>query len=186
MEMWKRVVQAWQACVMVVALGVAPGVQAQDAPPAPVPENLKVPGQNVMLLEAYATGVQIYVCSATAGDPNAYAWTLKAPEAELRNEDGEKIGKHYAGPSWEGNDGSKVMGEAIESAKAPDASAIPWLLLRAKAHDGAGAFSTVTYVQRLETVGGAAPTDGCDQSAVNAERRVDYTATYAFYYGAEQ
>lgn len=182
--MWNRVVQACQACAIVAALAVTPGVQAQQVAPTPVPENLKVPEQNVMLLEAYATGVQIYVCSTKAGDPNAYAWTFKAPEAELRNEDGEKIGKHYAGPSWEGNDGSKVMGEAVESAMAPDASAIPWLLLRAKAHDGAGAFSSVTYVQRLETVGGTAPTDGCDQSTMNAERRVDYTATYAFYYGA--
>ena len=78
------------------------------------------------------------------------------------------------------------MGESMESAKAPDADAIPWLLLKAKSHDGAGALSTVTYVQRLETVGGAAPTGGCDQSTANAERRVDYTATYAFYYGAAQ
>jgi hypothetical protein len=151
-----------------------------------VPDNLKVPAGNVMLLEAYATGVQIYVCKARADDPNAFEWTFKAPEAELRNDDGENIGKHYAGPSWEGNDGSKVIGEAIESAKSPDASAIPWLLLRVKAHEGSGAFSTVTYVQRLETNGGGAPSDGCDQSAASAERRVDYTATYAFYYGAAQ
>ena len=180
--MWRRVAQA---CLMMSALIVTPVVGAQTAPMA-VPDNLKVPEQNVMLLEAYASGAQIYVCKARADDPNTFEWTFKAPEAELRNDAGEKIGKHYAGPTWEGNDGSKVMGEAVANAKAPDASAIPWLLLRAKAHDGAGAFSTVTYVQRLDTVGGVAPTDGCERSAANTERPVEYTATYVFSYGAAQ
>jgi hypothetical protein len=180
--MWRRVTQA---CLLVLAMTTAPEVAAQPAPAA-IPDNLKVPEQNVLLFEAYAVGVQIYVCAPKADDPNAFAWTLKAPEAELRNDDGEKIGKHYAGPSWEANDGSKVVGAAMESAKAPTADAIPWLLLKAKTHDGSGALSTVTYVQRLDTVGGAAPTDGCDRSAADAEHRVDYTATYAFYYGAAQ
>jgi hypothetical protein len=180
--MWRRITQA---CLLMLAVTTVPDVAAQSAPAA-IPDNLKVPEQNVLLFEAYAFGVQIYVCSPKADDPNAFAWTFKAPEAELRNDDGEKIGKHYAGPSWEANDGSKVVGEAAESAKAPTDDAIPWLLLKAKTHNGSGAFSTVTYVQRLDTVGGAAPTDGCDRSAASAERRVDYTATYAFYYGAAQ
>jgi len=171
--------------LIVLATSAAPAAGAQTMPMA-MPDNLKVPQQNVMLFEAYAVGTQIYVCKARTDDPSMFEWSFKAPEAELRNDDGETVGRHYAGPTWEGNDGSKVIGEAVERADATTPGAIPWLLLRAKAHDGAGAFSTVSYVQRLDTVGGAAPTDGCDQMSVGAERAVDYTATYAFYYGAAQ
>jgi hypothetical protein len=60
------------------------------------------------------------------------------------------------------------------------------LLLKAKANDGTGVFSTMTYIQRLETVGGMAPTEGCDRSAADAEWAVEYTAIYAFYYSAAQ
>ena len=181
-EMWRRVVQA---CLIVSAMIVTPVVGAQTVPTA-IPDTLKVPDQNVALFRVFASGVQVYVCKARADDPNAFEWTFKAPEAELRNDAGEKIGKHYAGPTWEGNDGSRVIGEAMANAKAPDAGAIPWLLLRAKSHDGSGAFSTVTYVQRLETAGGVAPTDGCDRSMADTERSVEYTATYVFSYGAAQ
>jgi hypothetical protein len=110
---------------------------------------------------------------------------LKLPRknAELWNEAGQKVGRHYAGPTWEGNDGSKVLGEVVERANAPDADAIPWLLLKATSSEGAGAFSTVTYVQRLETVGGVAPTEGCSEPTAGVEQAVPYRATYAFAYG---
>ena len=78
------------------------------------------------------------------------------------------------------------MAEVVERANAPDPDSIPWLLLKAKSNPGAGAFSTVTYVQRLDTAGGVAPTDGCDQARAGTEREVGYTATYAYYYGAAQ
>lgn len=74
----------------------------------------------------------------------------------------------------------------VERANAPEAGAIPWLLLRSKGNDGTGAFSTVTYVQRLETVGGVAPADGCDQSTIGLEHAVTYRSTYTFAYGAAE
>jgi hypothetical protein len=46
---------------------------------------------------------------------------------------------------------------------------------------GDGQLASVTYIQRIETVGGNAPTDGCDQSAADVEQPVPYTATYVFY-----
>ena len=151
---------------------------------AAVPANLAVPGGNVLLLEALARGVQIYVCQPTADNPSVLAWTLRAPEAELLNRRGERIGTHFVGPTWEGNDGSQVVGAARETANSPDAQAIPWLLLEARANQGTGALSSATYVQRLDTVGGRAPATGCDQAHAGEELRVDYTATYAFYYSS--
>jgi hypothetical protein len=148
----------------------------------PVPEKLQVPGSNVLLLTARAVGVQIYVCKAQADNPNVFAWTFKAPEATLYNERGDKIGRHFGGPTWEGNDGSKVVGQVMERVDAPNPHAIPWLLLKAKSHDGPGALSTISYIQRLDTEGGVAPNDGCTRSTVDSERAVKYEATYAFYY----
>ena len=149
-----------------------------------VPANLAVPSGQVLLLEASAKGVQIYGCQTAANNPSAFEWTLRGPEAVLMNARGEPIGRHYAGPTWEGNDGSKIVAAARESANSPDPQAIPWLLLEARSNDGAGVFSAVTYVQRLATVGGRAPATGCDQAHIGDEQRVDYTATYVFYYPA--
>jgi Protein of unknown function (DUF3455) len=146
-----------------------------------VPDNLDVPAGQVVLLKALAKGAQIYTCKAKTETPSKFEWTLKAPEAELFNKKGEKIGKHYAGPTWEANDGSKVVGEIKVRANAPDATAIPWLMLKAKSHEGSGRFSKVTYLTRVHTVGGKAPTQGCDASHGGAEVRVDYTADYYFY-----
>jgi len=91
-----------------------------------------------MVLEARAVGVQIYECTQTSEDPARYEWTFKAPDAELFDSAGRKIGKHYAGPTWESNDGSKVVGEVKARYDGPDSNGIPWLLLSAKTTSGAG------------------------------------------------
>ena len=173
------------ALLMLLAMVSAPAVGAQSSP-MPLPDNLKVPAGNVFLFKTFATGTQNYVCAARADDPNAYAWAFKGPKAELWNDMGDKVGTHYGGPTWQGNDGSTVVGEVVARADAANPHAIPWLLLKAKSHGGSGVFSTVTYIQRVATVGGIAPADGCDQSAAGTARAVPYTAVYAFYYGASQ
>jgi len=168
-----------------LAMGIVVAASAH-AGPVPVPDNLKIPSQNAVLFTLDATGSQIYACQARAGGPDIFEWTLKAPEADLLNEAGEKVGKHYAGPTWEALDGSKLVGEVVERAPARSLGAVPWLLLRAKVTEGAGLLSTVSYVQRLETLGGTAPSEGCDQASAGAELSVPYQATYAFAYVAAE
>ena len=146
-----------------------------------VPEKLKVPAGHALIIKTPAKGVQIYVCQPNANDRSKFEWTLKAPEATLLNEAGAVIGKHYGGPTWEHQDGSKVVGEVKERVNSPDASAIPLLLLSAKSHQGNGLFSKVVYIQRLNTKGGKAPNTGCDSSKANSTIRVDYTADYYYY-----
>jgi hypothetical protein len=126
-----------------------------------------------------ARGVQIYTCKAKAADAAAFAWTLKEPEAELFDATGARFGRHYGGPTWESADGSRVVGEAVQSS--PVQGAVPWLLLRAKSHEGAGALASVTFIQRVDTAGGVAPSEGCDAAHAGAETRVEYSANYAFY-----
>ncbi len=146
-----------------------------------VPENLKVPAGQTLSLVSPATGVQIYECGTAKTDPAKFEWVFKAPEADLFDLSGKKIGKHYAGPIWESNDGSKVAGEVKARDDGPAATAIPWLLLAAKATSGNGVFARAQSIQRLYTVGGKAPAGGCSKAQLGREARVPYKATYYFY-----
>src|SRR3979490_2817310 len=146
-----------------------------------VPENLKVPAGQTLSLVSPATGVQIYECGATKTEPARFEWVFKAPEADLFDLSGKKIGKHYAGPTWESNDGSKVVGEVKARDDGPDANAIPWLLLSAKTTSGTGVFGQTKSVQRLHTSGGKAPAEACDRAQSGKQARVAYRATYYFY-----
>jgi hypothetical protein len=169
---------------LAVLVSLAGSAIAQGTPTTSehVPANLAPPAGSVLLFDLKARGVQIYACAAKPDDPSAFVWTFKAPEADLLNQRGEVVGHHFAGPTWQGNDGSAVVGTVLEHADSPDAGAIPWLLLEAKEHTGSGAFATITFIQRLATVGGAAPTAGCDANHAGDEVRQPYEATYAFYY----
>ena len=152
----------------------------QSVPPTQAP-TLRVPDGQTVLLKALGKGVQIYECMATPADPGKFAWSFKGPEADLTDENGGKVAKHYTGPTWEANDGSKVVGEVLKKADAPRPGAVPWLLLKAKTNEGTGTFARVAYIQRVDTEGGVAPAAGCDQAHVKSEARVDYAANYYFY-----
>src|SRR5664279_4260093 len=154
-----------------------------DAAPM-VPDTLKVPAGQNLALEAHAVGVQIYDCKASKDDPTRFEWTFRAPEALLFDATGKKIGKHYAGPTWESDDGSMAVGAVKAQDSGPDANAIPWLLLGVKSTSGGGVLGHTVSVQRLATVGGKAPVDGCSEAQPVKEARVPYTATYDFYVAA--
>jgi hypothetical protein len=170
---------AWSLVLSALLIGSVPVMARQEEA---IPANLVVPPGHVLFMQSEARGVQIYTCQARADSPGVFEWVFRAPEAELMNSRAELIGQHYAGPTWEGHDGSKVVGMALANASSPSPGAIPWLLLQARSTEGAGIFSTVSYIQRLNTAGGQAPTDGCDSARGGQEARVDYTATYTFYY----
>jgi hypothetical protein len=131
-------------------------------------------------VELLGKGVQIYACAAVG---NGFAWRLKGPDASLAEASGREVGRHFAGPSWRAADGSVVVGEAIAASPSPTANAVPWLVLRAKSHDGNGRFASVAYITRTRTTGGVAPQSGCDATHVGSETRVPYAATYTFFPG---
>lgn len=146
-----------------------------------VPQALVPPAGQSLTLSTHATGVQIYVCAAAQAEPTRFAWIFKAPEATLRDSSHRLLGRHYAGPTWEAVDGSKVVGELVAKADAPIATAIPWLLLRAKSTSGSGTLGRITSIQRLDTVGGVAPDTGCDAARAGALARIKYSAEYRFF-----
>ena len=143
-----------------------------------VPAQIKPPEGQKLAAEAHAKGFQVYTCK---NDGNAYAWALKGPDAELFDKAGKKVGRHFAGPTWEWNDHSQVTAKMMTSAPSPEADSIPWLLLVATGHSGEGILANVTNIQRLNTKGGKAPAGGCDAEHAGQETRAAYTADYVFY-----
>jgi len=143
-----------------------------------VPQLLQAPANAQLLLQVHAKGDQIYNCKA---DGAQFNWALKAPEAQLFDKDGKPFGKHFAGPSWEANDSSRVTGKAVANVPSPDAGSIPWLLVNIVSHEGSGVLARATSIQRLNTKGGKAPASGCDAAHAGQELRVSYSADYLFY-----
>jgi Protein of unknown function (DUF3455) len=152
--------------------------------PPDVPAQLRPAAGEVLFLEARGEGVQIYDCSLNAAQPATYEWTFRAPEAQLKDSSGRVLGRHFTGPTWELDDGGSVVGELKARAPSPSPSAIPWLLLSARATAGSGKLTATTSIQRLQTVGGIAPSVGCNAANAGKVARVPYTATYNFYRAA--
>ena len=152
----------------VILFGAAAGAQQ-------VPAALQAPANEQLVVQVHAKGDQIYSCTVDGAQPG---WTLKAPEAQLFDKDGKTFGKHFAGPSWEARDGSRVVGKAAANVASPDADSIPWLLVKVVSHAGDGVLTRVTSIQRINTKGGKAPASGCD---AGQEVRVAYSADYLFF-----
>jgi len=131
------------------------------------------------VLEAHATGVQIYTCTKNAD--GKFAWALKGPEAELRDNSGRVVIIHSAGPTWQDKDGSRITGKVVAKSNAPAPDSVAWLLLAADhSESGKGVLSDVTHVQRIHTDGGQ-PQGECSEANAGNENRSHYTADYLFY-----
>ncbi|MEV0481234.1 DUF3455 domain-containing protein [Streptomyces sp. NPDC050508] len=180
MKIAKRLVLTTAALTAVTAGTLVSATVGQAATPqrpvhldVTVPDALKVPDGNKLTGVFSAAGVQTYTC--TNG-----AWTLLEPAATLwaKNDRSKRsVALHSRGPVWVSTvDGSAVNGSAI--ANSPKTGTIPELLLKATATRGTGTFADVSYVQRLGTSGGVAPTTACTGTD---QVSVQYTATYAFY-----
>jgi hypothetical protein len=173
--------------------GGVPACVPAAALPTDVPAGIVVAETATLLRSLHAVGTQNYRCTQTAGPADAdptFTWVFIAPVADLLNSCGAKVGSHFAvpgslppAPEWKYDaDGSSVTGVKINSA--PVVGSIPELLLTATDHGGDGVFAGVTLIQRLHTVGGAAPAlADCTTEHVNEVAEVEYSAQYYFYSG---
>jgi hypothetical protein len=154
----------WSGPLGAAMLGVVLPAAAQ------IPPSLTALGDAIVATLS-ATGVQVYECRV--GEVGL-AWALKEPRAELFR-DGRRIGRHFAGPSWEHQDGGWIVGKAVARADAPGPGDIPWLRLEVSERHGAGAFARVRFIQRINTRGGGAA-GACPEAGLLLE--VPYTADY--------
>lgn len=155
-----------------------PGVAAIDN--TTLPEPVRVPTGHVQSLETTGTGEITYECREKKDMAGAYEWAFVAPVATLWDMQQKSIGKYYGGPTWEAMDGSKVTGKQVAIAPAAPGN-IPLQLVKADPAMGKGAMTGVTYIQRLETRGGTAPSAACNAAAAGAKQQVGYQAKYVFY-----
>jgi Protein of unknown function (DUF3455) len=153
--------------------------QTETKSASTTPANLAPAANEAQVLRLPAVGVQIYECKIVDGKPAA--WAFVSPEADLFDESGVRVGKHYAGPTWELNDGSKIVGTVKERANSTTPGAIPWLLLSAKSTGSAGKLEKVASLQRVNTVGGVAPATGCTAGDIGKQARVYYKTDYVYF-----
>ncbi|MGA7905924.1 MAG: DUF3455 domain-containing protein [Candidatus Sulfotelmatobacter sp.] len=169
--------------ILILALLATTKPNAQDTPAqesAPdVPDAISVPSGLNPVLSVRAKGDQIYTCQADAG--GKFNWTLKGPDAELKDRKDKVVGQHSAGPKWTLKDGSEITGKAAAHVDSVDSDSVPWLLLNVTNNSGKGQLAKVTYVQRVHTHGGQPPAEGCDEAHKSAEMKSSYTADYFFY-----
>lgn len=135
--------------------------------------NQSAPAGTRLAYHAYGRGVQIYRWDGTG-------WLFVAPAAVLFASARSRgvVGTHYAGPTWRSVSGSTVVGTVVNGCS-PNAGAIPWLLLRTVTATGPGVLARTTFIQRVNTVGGMAPSRA--GTAAGEEARVPYAADYNFY-----
>jgi len=143
-----------------------------------VPEVIKAPVAQIAKLTAHAIGDQIYQCVL---QNNVYVWQIQAPDAKLLDMKGLVVGNHYSGPIWEYKGGSRVVGRVVSKIDVDLGSSIPWLLVEVIAHYGAGMFSDINFINRVNTQGGLMPTSPCNANHLGSEKRINYTADYIFY-----
>jgi Protein of unknown function (DUF3455) len=152
---------------------------ATAAPTAPeVPDGIAVGEGYKPYLIGHAVGVQIYDC-------NVGGWALRAPRANLYGDNGQLIATHFGGPSWQANDGSKVVARRAADPVIVDETAVAWLLLEptsATAGPDGDRLAGTKYIQRINTTGGLAPAASeCNSETAGDQAEIDYTADYVFW-----
>jgi hypothetical protein len=170
--------------VSVLAGALLAGCAGMTPTGAPdVPAAIAVPAGNMVAFMFKGSGLLNYECRVKAGAPNEFNWVLASPEAALKDRNDALVGRYYGGPTWEHADGSKVTGKQLAVAPAPTPGNIPWQLVQATPDPGALQMNGITYVQRINTNAGVAPSDACTAATVAARKQVRYSADYYFYKG---
>jgi uncharacterized protein DUF3455 len=180
-----------------------------DITPPPLPAGMApVPAGNELFLGTHGVGTQNYVCRPSGA---GVAYVLFTPQATLFDDDGRQIITHYFSPNpsepntdpkvvadgairvtWQDKDTSIIWAKLHQSgldgngAVTVDKDAVAWLLLDKTGVQagptGGDKLTKTTFVQRLSTTGGLAPSTGCSSlTDVGNQAFVPYTADYFFY-----
>jgi hypothetical protein len=189
-------------CLALALATIGLPASAQSLTVPPMPAGIQVPDGNTAFLKASAAGTQNYVCLPTG---SGMAWKFQGPQATLfitlrwiTGEIQQQVATHFLSPNpmeadaparatWQSSlDSSAVwakkVAESSDSAFVAE-GAIPWLLLQAagvRPGPAGGAMLTqTTFIQRVNTTGGAMPTTACSEAG--SIQFVPYTADYIFY-----
>ena len=137
-----------------------------------VPMEISVGPTNQVHFHGFGQGFQVYTW-------NGSSWGAPVPDATLFDEDGNVVASHFAGPTWQSNSGSKVVGVVVPPRLTVDTNSIPWLRLVAVNPEGPGIFADTSFIHRVNTVGGNPPSE--NGTFVGQVAKSPYTADYFFY-----
>ena len=163
----------------------APAYQIAESEKLSIPAAVSLPNDlpkgNSRVVTYFAEGVQKYKAKQKEGSPSEFVWVFVAPRANLYDSTNGKVGTHSAGPTWQltGTTDS-IFGAHFSTPKiAPsgDPASIDWLLLTLK-KEPTGIFANVSYIQRIATKGGKAPS--LAPTSITDTIDVQYTAVYRF------
>jgi hypothetical protein len=193
------------ALAVAVCVSMPQPARAEPVTPPPVPDNIRILEGNRAFLVGHAIGTQNYSCLPAgvdaAGQPR-FAWTLFTPQATLFGDNLKEVTTHYFSPNpfadgivratWQDSkDTSTVWGKVVPGDSSTDAAfvapgAIAWLRVTVVGAEdgptGGGTLTPTTFIQRVNTSGGVAPSSGCASSMdVGNQAFVPYTADYFFY-----
>jgi Protein of unknown function (DUF3455) len=186
-----------KALVVAFIVALPPHLSAHHGMSHRVPTDIEVEAGNKAFLEGHAVGTQNYMCLVSG---SAFAWTPVGPQATLFDDDGRQIITHFLSPNpdeggiaratWQhSRDTSAVW--AVQDGISTDAAfvapgSIPWLRLRhvgdTEGPTGGDRLAKTTFIQRINTRGGVAPSTGCSTSMDLGKRAfVPYEADYVFF-----
>jgi hypothetical protein len=153
---------------------------AAVAPPAGLTAVITAPANEAPAFALRAEGVHVFECATLAGSPDRYAWSFTAPDATLYDA-GRPVARQVTGNTFEALSDRSTVAGVVRGRQDGGANNLPWLLMRAQSTPDAGLFAGVTSIQRVNTTGGAAPVEGCNDTNVGKEARVPFAAEYYFY-----
>ncbi len=166
---------------MTLAACSTPGMMMGAMKTPDAPAAVTVPAGHKVAMMSTGMGDLTYECRVKAGATDQWEWVFTGPNAMLYDMNKKMVGKYYGGPTWEAADGSKVSGKQLAVAPSPNAGSIPLQLVQTSPAMGNGAMTGVSYIQRLNTMGGVAPMDACGAGSVGTKKTVKYQADYVFY-----
>ena len=168
------------------ALLAACATPAMQAPMASynqsgLPAAVQAPAGHRVAMETVGIGEITYECRVKANAAGEYEWVFVGPDARLLDRSGKGVGRYWGPPAtWESMDGSKLTGTQVAVSPAAQGS-IPLQLVKANPAVGSGAMSGVSYIQRVATQGGVAPSMPCGAGGIGQKQIVKYQADYIFY-----
>lgn len=177
---------ALAAALLATGLAACSGMAPAPMAPAPfdtasLPDAVKVPPGHRVAWETVGVGEITYECRPKAGMPGQHEWFFVGPKADLLSRDGKTVGRYWGPPAtWASLDGSQLTGTQVAVAPA-GTGAIPLQLVKANPATGAGDLTGVSYIQRVATKGGVAPSLVCDSGALGQRQVVKYQADYLFW-----
>jgi hypothetical protein len=188
------------ALAVALASVMSQAAEAHGPEVPPVPSTIQVPAGHVPFLIRQAYGTQNYVCLPSTSTPSGFAWALFTPQATLFNRGDKQVMTHFFSPNpaesgtfrptWQHSDDSSIVwAKPFPPSLDPNyvaPGALAWLLLEAKGAQegpkGGDTLTQTTFVQRVNTAGGLAPSSGCSSlSEVGSAKYIPYAADYVFF-----